>query len=221
MTGPKPPSDRDEQQEQKKWHERTRYQILLFVGGTVLFVLVVGWILDWYIEPKTSSQKKDLIQALGLLTAGVAGSIGIYMTWQGQRQAREAQEDNQRNTLKQLEQSRNELAINREGQITDRFTRAIDQLGKVDDKGNKVVEIRLGGIYALERIAGESEEDYWPIMEILTTYVRQHASWRAARGEQEGTEDAAVEKKSEEDPGAEWSPILRKYPLPTRTSKRS
>lgn len=65
MTGPKPPSDRDEQQEQKKWHERTRYQILLFVGGTVLFVLVVGWILDWYIEPKTSSQKKDLIQALG------------------------------------------------------------------------------------------------------------------------------------------------------------
>jgi hypothetical protein len=60
------------------------------------------------------------------------------------------------------------LQVNREGQITERFTQAIDQLGATDDKGNKLFEIRLGGIYALERIARESEEDYWPIMEILT-----------------------------------------------------
>jgi hypothetical protein len=56
-------------------------------------------------------------------------------------------------------------------------SRAIDQLGKVDDKGNKLFEIRIGGIYALQRIARESEEDYWPIMEILTAYVREHAPW--------------------------------------------
>src|SRR5215208_420585 len=67
------------------------------------------------------------------------------------------------------------LQVNHEGQITERFTRAIDQLGKVDDKGNKLFEIRVGGIYALERIARESEEDYWPIMEVLTAYVRQNA----------------------------------------------
>src|SRR3954471_10607316 len=40
-----------------------------------------------------------------------------------------------------------------QGQITERFTRAIDQLGATDDKGNKRLEIRLGGIYALERIS--------------------------------------------------------------------
>jgi uncharacterized protein YjbI with pentapeptide repeats len=34
----------------------------------------------------------------------------------------------------------------------------------------------LGGIYALERIANESEKDYWPIMEILTAYVRKNSS---------------------------------------------
>ena len=33
------------------------------------------------------------------------------------------------------------------------------------------------GIYALERIAKESREDYWPVMEILTAYVREHAPW--------------------------------------------
>ena len=38
------------------------------------------------------------------------------------------------------------------------------------------MEIRLGGIYALERISMESEDYYWPIMEILTAYVRKNSS---------------------------------------------
>jgi hypothetical protein len=59
------------------------------------------------------------------------------------------------------------LTAVREGQITERFTRAIDQLG------NKKMEIRLGGIYALERIANESEKDYYPIMKILAAYIRE------------------------------------------------
>lgn len=65
------------------------------------------------------------------------------------------------------------VKVAEEGQITERFTRAIDQLGQNEpDK----MAIRLGGIYALERIAKDSEKDYDPIMEVLTTYVRQNAS---------------------------------------------
>jgi hypothetical protein len=37
--------------------------------------------------------------------------------------------------------------------------------------------IRLGGIYALERIARDSDKDHWPIMEVLTAYVRDTAPW--------------------------------------------
>ena len=61
------------------------------------------------------------------------------------------------------------LEVSREGQITERFTRAVDQLG------SKKLEIRLGGIYALERISNRSENDYWPIIEILTAYVRENS----------------------------------------------
>jgi hypothetical protein len=63
--------------------------------------------------------------------------------------------------------------VTRAGQITDRFTRAVDQLG------NSEVEIRLGGIYALERIAANSRKDRAAIQELLTAYVRKRAPLRS------------------------------------------
>jgi hypothetical protein len=110
---------------------------------------VLWFVLDSYIDPKTSAQKKDLVQALGFITAGVAGAVGIFFTWRGQRITQRDQERNQKNIQDQLEQSRNELDITRRGQITERFTQAIDQLG------SESLEIRLGGIYSLERTARE------------------------------------------------------------------
>jgi hypothetical protein len=151
---------------------------LRVVGVVVLGAVVVAVLfrlLNWYVAPTNPSQRKDLVLALAQILGGTALLSGLYFTWRT-------------------------LQVNREGQITDRFTRAIDQLGKTDDKGNKLFEIRLGGIYALERIARESEGDHWPIMEVLTAYVREHAHSRPEEGQQ-GAEDAAVEK-SEGDSGS-------------------
>ena len=41
------------------------------------------------------------------------------------------------------------------------------------------LEVRLGGIYALERLARESEADHGPIMEVLAATLRDHAAWIA------------------------------------------
>jgi hypothetical protein len=232
MTNPQSLSEGSEPQN-KMWHEKTQYQILLFAGGVALFILVGGWILDWYINPRTSGQKKDLVQALGLITAGVAGALGIYMTWRGQRHARDTQEENQRNTLAQLEnareqlelarrsqedsqrntqaqleQSRNELAVSREGQITERFTKAIEQIGATSEEG-KNLEMRLGGIHALERISRESENDYWSIMEILSAYVREHAPRDPAAGADldKGVAEADLDK------GAAKNDVLKRLPF--------
>ncbi len=64
---------------------------------------------------------------------------------------------------------------------TDLFTKAVDQLGATQEirKDNTVstepsIEVRLGGIYALQRIAEESERDYLPIVKTLSAYVRQN-----------------------------------------------
>ncbi len=61
------------------------------------------------------------------------------------------------------------LHLNRQGQITERFTKAIEQLG--DSK----LDVRLGGIYALERIARDSASDHRTIMEVLTAFLREHS----------------------------------------------
>jgi hypothetical protein len=62
--------------------------------------------------------------------------------------------------------------VNREGQITERFTRAVDQLG------SDSIDVRIGGIYALERVAKNSREDRPQIQYILGAFVRGHAPWQ-------------------------------------------
>jgi uncharacterized protein YjbI with pentapeptide repeats len=59
-----------------------------------------------------------------------------------------------------------QVRISREGQITDRFTNAINQLGSE----NRAT--RIGGIFALERIARESRQDRSAIAYTLATFVR-------------------------------------------------
>src|SRR6266498_2694299 len=51
------------------------------------------------------------------------------------------------------ERLREQLQIAQQGQMTERFTRAIDQLGHAQ------LDVRIGGIYALERIANDSPDD--------------------------------------------------------------
>lgn len=62
-----------------------------------------------------------------------------------------------------------------QGHITDRFTKAIEQLG------SEKMAVRLGAIYALERLSRDSQEDHWTIMEVLTAYVRDNAPWPPKR----------------------------------------
>jgi hypothetical protein len=64
--------------------------------------------------------------------------------------------------------------LSRQGQITDRFTKAIEQLGASDGEHAKL-EVRLGGIYSLERIARDSQRDHEVVMEVLTAYIRNNS----------------------------------------------
>ena len=69
------------------------------------------------------------------------------------------------------------LDLNRSGQVTERFTRAVDQLGQRGDRPRDRLDVRLGGIYALERIARDSPDDLSTVVEVLCAHVREYTPW--------------------------------------------
>ena len=130
----------------KKFFRRRRKELVGLVGlvglvSAVLFVL-------WQLGQITLDGQVTLVQII----TGILVLVGMYWT---SRRVRAAEET---------------VRVAEEGQVTERFTRAIAQLG------DKEMAIRLGGIYALERIAKDSEKDHGPIMEVLTAYVRENAT---------------------------------------------
>jgi uncharacterized protein YjbI with pentapeptide repeats len=52
-------------------------------------------------------------------------------------------------------------------QVTERFSKSIEHLG------SEKIDIRLGGIYALEQIAIDSSKYHWTIVEILSAFIRE------------------------------------------------
>ncbi len=67
--------------------------------------------------------------------------------------------------------------LSRQGQVADRYTKAIEQLGS--DK----LDVRIGGIYALEQIARDSFRDHSTVMEVLAAFIREHSheQWHPPR----------------------------------------
>lgn len=71
--------------------------------------------------------------------------------------------------------SRRNLQITEGKEVTERFSKAVELLG--DER----LEVRLGGIYLLERVAKDSPTDQWIVMEVLTSYIRDKAAFRSQR----------------------------------------
>ncbi|TVZ01811.1 pentapeptide repeat-containing protein [Trebonia kvetii] len=56
-----------------------------------------------------------------------------------------------------------------EAQFADRYSRALDQVGSMNS------DVRIGGIYALESLALDSSRHHPTVMEVLTTFIREHS----------------------------------------------
>lgn len=146
-----------------KWVGRKRWWF--FWGMTVAALPLALWILPGRLAKAHDISEVERLAAenavRGTLLQAIGGAFllgGLYVTWRT-------------------------FDLNRQGHVTDRFTKAIDQLGS--DRP----DVQLGGIYALERIARDSEPDHSPIVEVLTAFVRLHAPWSAV-GPQVGASTA-------------------------------
>ncbi|WP_327364925.1 pentapeptide repeat-containing protein [Streptomyces sp. NBC_01296] len=90
-------------------------------------------------------------------------------------------------TWMQVSQTGKELRISEQGQITSRFNAAIGNLGSTS------VDVRLGGIYALERIMHDSARDQPTVVSVLSAYVRRRAPLPTGTKSTEGPPPAEID----------------------------
>jgi uncharacterized protein YjbI with pentapeptide repeats len=124
--------------------------------------------------------RTTLLQAVGGLLVLSTAAAGAYTAW---RQL----QDNQHQQARNERLTREELRLTRESHIADRFTKAVEQLG------NDSLDVRLGGIYALERIAADSERDHPTVVEVLTGFVREASRRRRTPSPTEETVQATAQ----------------------------
>lgn len=97
--------------------------------------------------------------AVGVVGTATVAIVGYFISRSTNKSTIEAADANVRQTLEAA----------RQGQLTDRYTKAVEQLGSSN------LNVRLGGIYALEGVARDSETDHPIVMEMLTAFIREHS----------------------------------------------
>jgi uncharacterized protein YjbI with pentapeptide repeats len=160
----------------KRWADLSRgTQWLLGSIAAVVLALVATWVLfvpaaDWLAHHDVGSitgtlHETALDNARGrLLTfgAGLFAAGALVFTALNFNLLR-------RNSERTDQWQRRTHELTEQGQVTDRYTKAIEQLGS--DK----LDVRIGSIYALERIARDSPRDHPTVMEVLSAFTREHS----------------------------------------------
>lgn len=130
----------------------------LAVAAVAAVVLLPPFFTPDLDDPQAQFEVLDRARlTVAVVVGGVFVLAGTYISW------------------RRVSALHQQVAMAERGQITDRFTRAIDQLGAVRANDAPAPEIRAGGVRSLERIAGESPADFGPILDILTAYLRSES----------------------------------------------
>jgi hypothetical protein len=156
---------------QKDWIATYEKRAFLILLAFILVVLILWLVPKWQVysyrarfdslglgNPERIQLEKDLITAENNARVTIAQTIGGLLVLLGLYAA-----------FRNIGIARENLRVAEEGKLTERFSKAVELLGS--DK----LDIRLGGIYALERIAHDSLKYHWTVMEVLTAFVREQS----------------------------------------------
>ncbi|BAT52175.1 pentapeptide repeat protein [Nostoc sp. NIES-3756] len=148
--------------------------ILYFIVSPVLYIDKWG--------EQDVIKYKVIIETLKMIGLFIGGGLGLYSIHLGYKRAvamensavaanktAEAALRNAEAANKTAEANLKNAQLAEDKQITERYSKAVEQLGSSESY------VQLGAIYSLERIAKDSDKDYWNIIEILTTYIREES----------------------------------------------
>ena len=115
----------------------------------IVLTLVVGVILSWVYWKDLTSDQESLSSTIRNLALVIGGVVAVLLAiWRSRVVERQA-------------------ATAQQGLLNERYQRGAEMLG------NSILSVRLGGIYALQRLAAEHPEQYHlQIMELFCAFVR-------------------------------------------------
>ena len=136
-------------------------------------------------KPGDPTDIRDLSYAiavlLGVLVAASTVPFALIRVWINDRTIKAAER-----SMAAAERTTNAAE---QGLITDQINTAVTGLGvektvkqtapggKITENTDANIEVRLGAVYALERISQDSDRDHMQIMDILCAYIRTNAPW--------------------------------------------
>ncbi len=158
-------------------------------------------------EPSQAEQAQSLFDQVRTSILVIAAWYGVFfLIWRTVLADRQT-----RSTEMQTHSVEMQTQINRENHYTDLFTKAVEQLGATRQNGEPAIEMRIGAIFALERLAKDSERDYGPIIETLAAYIREHCRDPKSFDDEGLTGEALKQARQE------WIKSLRENPPADRS----
>jgi hypothetical protein len=144
----------------RKWVLRLAAPSSVFMA--VILIITIGIPTAWdifrhwnYIEAKGRAQAGiTLLQTIVTTIGGIAIFWNIVIA------------------RRQVAATQQQMVITQEQIITDRFSKAVEQLG------SEQLAVRVGAIYSLKRIAKDSIRDHWTVMEVLAFFIQDRCPLR-------------------------------------------
>ncbi len=162
-----------------QWKEAAPLKKIYIVVASIIGVALIYLFANLYSQifvflsnptPENKIDSNFALAFLGTMTGGVALFSGFLAILRSEENTRQNEIANKQSKIADKQAKTAE-----QGLITDRINKATEGLGKFKDKGDPIVEVRLGALYALERIAQDSIRDHIQIMEMLCAYIRTNS----------------------------------------------
>ena len=179
--------------------ESPRYRVLshktIVLWAVVIIAMGIG-LAVWLLLAYGREDPLGAIRTAGTVVVGSGGGAALLLAARRQRSAEIAlvQKDRDQTDVARAHALQERVAAeNRadavERRITDLYTKAVEQLGS--DKA----PVRLGGLYALERLAQDNKHQRQTIVNVLCAYLRMPYRWHEPEDLDPLTGDAHLQER--------------------------
>ena len=174
---------------------------LLLIAGFALVLWIIYWgvlVTNNYANLQNGKEKfeasleisKAIIGGIGT-SATIVGGVFLFLNFRIANRNLEIANKNFEQTKRKNDldekKSNKDIEIAESRLITDRFSKATEQLA------SNSLHTRLGAIYSLEGIAKEDKQYYWIVIEILSAFIRREEDVNTLQSQEEKISKTAVD----------------------------